>query len=56
MEVILAKNLIKIMFNMYDYNRDGKINRNDIKIVFNYIPLKPNEIYQRYKIKGRIII
>jgi Ca2+-binding EF-hand superfamily protein len=45
------KTLIKMMFNMYDYNRDGKINRNDIKIVFNYIPLKPNEIYQRYKIK-----
>ena len=45
------KTLIKMMFNMYDYNRDGKISRNDIKIVFNYIPLKPNEIYQRYKIK-----
>ena len=45
------KTLIKIMFNIYDYNRDGKISRNDVKIVFNYIPLKPNEIYQRYKIK-----
>ena len=45
------KTLIKMMFNMYDYNRDGKISRNDVKIVFNYIPLKPNEIYQRYKIK-----
>ena len=45
------KTLIKIMFNMYDYNRDGKISRSDVKIVFNYIPLKPNEIYQRYKIK-----
>ena len=45
------KSLVKIMFNMYDYNRDGKISRQDIKIVFNYIPLKPNEIYQRYKIK-----
>ena len=45
------KSLVKIMFNMYDYNRDGKISRKDVKIVFNYIPLKPNEIYQRYKIK-----
>ena len=45
------KTLIKIMFNMYDYNRDGKVSRNDVKIIFNYIPLKPNEIYQRYKIK-----
>ena len=45
------KTLIKFMFNIYDYNRDGKISRNDVKIVFNYIPLKPNEIYQRYKIK-----
>ena len=45
------KTLIKIMFNMYDYNRDGKISKNDVKIVFNYIPLKPNDIYQRYKIK-----
>ena len=45
------KTLIKMMFNMYDYNRDGKISRNDVKIVFNYIPLKPNDIYQRYRIK-----
>ena len=45
------KSLVKIMFNMYDYDRDGKISRKDVKIVFNYIPLKPNEIYQRYKIK-----
>ena len=45
------KALVKIMFNMYDYNRDGKISRKDVKIVFNYIPLKQNEIYQRYKIK-----
>ena len=44
------KSLVKIMFNMYDYNRDGKISRKDVKIVFTYIPLKPNEIYQRYKI------
>ena len=45
------KSLVKIMYNMYDYDRDGKISRKDVKIVFNYIPLKPNEIYQRYKIK-----
>ena len=45
------KALVKIMFNMYDYDRDGKISRKDVKIVFNYIPLKQNEIYQRYKIK-----
>ena len=45
------KSLVKIMFNIYDYNKDGKISRQDVKIVFNYIPLKPNEIYQRYKIK-----
>ena len=49
------KTLIKIMFNMYDYNRDGKISRKDVKIIFNYIPLKPNDIYQRYRINfGRI--
>ena len=45
------KTLIHIMFCLYDYNKDGKVTRNDIKIVFNYIPLKPNEIYNRYKIK-----
>ena len=45
------KALVKIMFNMYDYNRDGKISKKDVKIVFNYIPLKQNEIYERYKIK-----
>ena len=45
------KILVKIMFNIYDYNKDGKISKKDVKIVFNYIPLKPNEIYQRYKIK-----
>ena len=38
------KALVKIMFNMYDYNRDGKISKKDVKIVFNYIPLKQNEI------------
>ena len=48
---LFHKSLVKIMFNMYDYDRDGKISRKDVKIVFNYIPLKPNEIYQRYKIK-----
>ena len=45
------KTLVKIMFNIYDYNKHGKISKKDVKIVFNYIPLKPNEIYQRYKIK-----
>ena len=45
------KSLVKIMFNMYDYDKDGKISKKDIKIVFNYIPLKPSEIFERYKIK-----
>ena len=45
------KQLIKFIFDLYDYNNDLKINRKDIEIIFEYIPLKSNNIYHRYKFK-----
>lgn len=37
------KHSAKIIFNMYDFDRDGVINRDDIKILFSYLPLKNEE-------------
>jgi len=45
------KQLIKFIFDLYDYNNDLKINRKDIEIIFEYIPLKSNNIYHLYKFK-----
>ena len=45
------KQLIKFIFDLYDYNNDLKINKKDIEIIFEYIPLKSNNIYHRYKFK-----
>ena len=32
--------LIKIIFDFYDFNKDGKISREDVRVVLSYIPLK----------------
>ena len=32
-------NLIKFIFNFYDFEKSGKITREDIKVVLSYIPL-----------------
>lgn len=31
---------VKIIFNIFDFDRDGKINRSDIKTTMSYLPLK----------------
>ena len=37
------KQSAKIIFNMYDFDKDGIINKEDIKILFSYLPLKNEE-------------
>jgi len=32
--------LIKLIFDFYDFNKDGKISREDVRVVLSYIPLK----------------
>lgn len=32
--------LVNFVFNIYDFNSDGMISKDDIKTVFSYIPLK----------------
>lgn len=39
------KQTAKIIFTMYDFDRDGVINKEDVKILFSYLPLK-NEMKQ----------
>ena len=45
------KKLIKIIFSLYDFDKDGKVYREDIRIVFSYIPLNSNELLLHYKMK-----
>lgn len=33
----------KVIFNIYDFDKDGIINKEDIKILFSYLPLKNEE-------------
>ena len=35
--------LSSFVFNIYDYNRDGKISKDDIRIVLSYIPVNSNK-------------
>ncbi len=35
--------LVNIIFDLYDFDRDGKISREDIRIVLSYIPLQVME-------------
>ena len=35
--------LIKMIFDFYDFNKDGKISREDVRVVLSYIPLKVME-------------
>ena len=45
------KQLIKFIFDFYDFNNDLKINRKDIEIIFEFIPLRPNNLYHNFKFK-----
>lgn len=38
------KQTAKIIFNMYDFDKDGYIKKEDIKILFSYLPLKNEEL------------
>lgn len=44
------KQTAKIIFSMYDFDRDGVINKEDVKILFSYLPLK-NESKQMESLK-----
>ena len=37
------KNSAKIIFSIYDFDKDGVISKEDIKILFSYLPLKNDE-------------
>lgn len=37
------KQTAKIIFNMYDFDNDGYINKNDVKTLMSYLPLKDEE-------------
>ena len=43
------KQLIKFIFDFYDFNNDLKINRKDIEIIFEFIPLRSNSLYHNFK-------
>ena len=45
------KQLIKFIFDFYDFNNDLKINRKDIEIIFEFIPLRSNSLYHNFKFK-----
>ena len=36
--------LVELIFNFYDFDKDGKISREDIMVVFSYINLKNNNV------------
>lgn len=45
------ENLVKIVFNIYDYDRDGLISRSDIRLIFSYIPLRTKAFASIVKFK-----
>ena len=44
-------NLVKLIFRLYDFDRDGKISKEDVKLVLSYIPLTTTGFEQKYKMK-----
>jgi len=36
--------MVKLIFDIYDFDNDGMISRNDIKIIFSYITLKTKNL------------
>ena len=36
--------LVKFIFSFYDFDKDGKISKEDIRIVLSYIPLNKSKI------------
>jgi Ca2+-binding EF-hand superfamily protein len=35
--------LTKFIFDLYDFDRDGKISKEDIRIIYSYIPLQNSD-------------
>lgn len=50
--------LTRFIFNLYDFNKDGKISKDDIRIVLSYIPLhienKTSDRFSNEEYKDRI--
>ena len=44
-------NLVKLIFKSYDFDRDGKISKEDVKLVLSYIPLTTAAFEEKYKMK-----
>ena len=40
---------VDIIFDLYDFNKDGKIYKSDVKLILNYLPLKDNINYETQK-------
>ena len=49
-------NLTKLIFDLYDYDKDGTINYYDIKLLIEYIPLNKNEIDYKKENKNNVNI
>lgn len=53
--------LAKFVFKIYDYNKDGKINKEDIRIVLSYIPMNLKNkvsktmVFEKGDFKDRVI-
>lgn len=44
--------MCRTIYNIYDYNKDNKISKEDISVVLSYIPLKTiNEVNNSRKLK-----
>ena len=43
--------LCEIIFNIYDFDKDNKITREDISVILSYIPLKTINEINTYKLR-----
>lgn len=41
--------LINFIFNLYDFDKDGKISKEDIRIVLSYVPLEVDNKYDTFR-------
>jgi len=45
------ENLVKLVFYIYDFDNNGKISKDDIKLIFSYIPLTTKTLASLLKFK-----
>jgi hypothetical protein len=43
------KDTVELIFDMLDFNKDGKISKGDTKVLLSYLPLKNNDNIVLYK-------